>query len=113
MLIFDVVVRNSGMVVVAVITDHEGVILFATARRLPFIDVNAGEATTALLAIEVVATFYSSSPILIEGDSLLTILALNSPSLDVEWSSVGIIADTISFFFCFSILVYNQGFKEY
>lgn len=65
-------VKNSGMVAAVVITDHEGLILSATTRRLSFINVNAGEATTAFLGVEVAANFYSSFLIIIEGDSLLT-----------------------------------------
>jgi hypothetical protein len=41
---FDVAVRSSFMVTTAVITDHDGVILAAMTRRLPYLNVNVGEA---------------------------------------------------------------------
>jgi hypothetical protein len=52
---FDVAVRNSFMVAAAVITDHEGIILY----------VNGGEATAALLAMKTTANLSSSSQILL------------------------------------------------
>ena len=54
----------------------EGVILAAVTRRLPLLNVNAGEARVALLAVEAATSLSSSSQILLEGDSLVAILAL-------------------------------------
>jgi hypothetical protein len=47
---FDVAVRNSFMVAAADITDHDGIILSAVARRLPSLNVNAGDVNAALRA---------------------------------------------------------------
>jgi hypothetical protein len=68
------------MVAAAVISDHEGNICWAVAKKLPLLDINAGEAQAALLAVETAKSFCSFSNILLEGDSLVTILALNNPS---------------------------------
>jgi hypothetical protein len=38
--------------VTAVITDHDEIILSVVARRLPSLNVNAGEVNVALLAVE-------------------------------------------------------------
>lgn len=100
---FDVIVSNTYMVAAAIITNHERVILSAIARRFPFINVNAGKAKAALSAVEGAAKLSSSSSILLEGDSLVTILALNSFSLDVEWSSAATIAETIFYFLFFHL----------
>jgi len=76
-------------------------ILFAFAHKFSFLNVNAGEASTALLAVETTVNLSSSSQILLEGDSLVTILALNNPYLSVEWSLAAIITDIISLFHSF------------
>jgi hypothetical protein len=59
---FDVVVRQSFMVAAAIISDHDGLILWVVARKLPLLDINAGEARAALLAVEA-AAFYCPSQI--------------------------------------------------
>jgi hypothetical protein len=55
---FDVAVRPNFMVAAAVITDHDGCLLSAVARKIPLLDINAGEAKAALLAIETTADLY-------------------------------------------------------
>jgi hypothetical protein len=100
---FDATVRSTFMIVVAIISNHEGTLLLVGARKLPLLDINAGEARPALLAVEATFFFFfcSSSKFLLEGDSLVTILALNNPSFCTAWFSVGIIDDVISFFVLF------------
>jgi hypothetical protein len=71
------------MVIAAVISDHDGALLYAFARKIPLLDINAGEARAALLATEVSAALFPSSNIILEGDSLVTILALNYPDYNV------------------------------
>ncbi|GLT61083.1 hypothetical protein SLA2020_338140 [Shorea laevis] len=86
----------------AVISDHDGKILLAVSRKLPLLDINVGEAKAALLAIEAAKFYYSYSNIILEGDSLVTVLALNNPSYCADWSSSGFIANAISLFSSFS-----------
>jgi hypothetical protein len=95
---FDVAVRSSYMVAGAVISDHEGEMIFASAKLLPLLDINAGEAQAALLALEVASQLPRHSRVFLEGDSLITILAINNPISCSEWSSVSVIKDVI---FCF------------
>jgi ribonuclease HI len=54
------------------------------ADNILVMDISAGEAKAALLAIEVVVTFPFQN-ILLEGDSLLVITAINNTNLCVEW----------------------------
>jgi hypothetical protein len=68
---------NFDVAVTAVITDHDEIILSVVARRLPSLNVNAGEVNVALLAVKT-AVNLSSSQILLEGDSLVIISALNN-----------------------------------
>jgi hypothetical protein len=99
---FDVAVRSNYMVAAAVISDHDGSLLWTVARKLPLLDINAGEASAALLAVETANCYYPSSKLILEGDSLATILALNNPSYCTDWSSSGIIADVTFFLSSFS-----------
>lgn len=75
---FDVAEISSFMVVNIVITDHEEIILFAVVRRFLFLNVNAKEANAVLLAVKTAVNLFSSSKILLEGDYLVTIFALNN-----------------------------------
>jgi hypothetical protein len=99
---FDVAVRPNYMVAAAIISDHDGSLLWATAKKIPLMDINAGEAQAALLAVETATRFYPSSSLILEGDSLITITALNNPNYCTEWSSRGIIADVIFLLSSFS-----------
>jgi hypothetical protein len=67
---------NFDVAVTAVITDHDEIILSVVARRLPSLNVNAGEVNVALLAVKTAVNL--SSQILLEGDSLVIISALNN-----------------------------------
>ncbi|GLT55501.1 hypothetical protein SLA2020_286170 [Shorea laevis] len=55
---FDVAVRSNYMVAAAVISDHDGSLLRAAAKKLPLLDINAGEAHAALLAVETTIVFF-------------------------------------------------------
>ncbi|GLT55480.1 hypothetical protein SLA2020_285970 [Shorea laevis] len=81
------------MVAAATVSDHDGSLLWATAKKLPLMDINAGEAQAALLAVETATRFYPSSKLILEGDSLMTITALNNTQFCTEWSSSGIIEE--------------------
>jgi hypothetical protein len=50
---FNVAVRSSFMVAFAILTDHDGVILAAVTMRLPFFNVNVGEASATASPIKV------------------------------------------------------------
>ncbi|GLT71435.1 hypothetical protein SLA2020_434520 [Shorea laevis] len=72
---FDVAVRRDFMVAAATVSDHDGSLLWATAKKIPLMDINAGETQAALLAVETATKFYPSSKLILEGDSLMTITA--------------------------------------
>jgi hypothetical protein len=75
-------------------------ILAAVTRRLPYSNVNVGEAQAALLAVEEAHKLSTSLNVILEGDSLSTIIALHASIADREWSSAAIISD-ISYLFSF------------
>jgi hypothetical protein len=97
-----VAVRPNYMVAAAIISDPDGALLWAHAKKIPTMDINAGEAQAALLAVKIATRFYSSSSLILEGDSLITITALNNPNYVSEWSSREIISDVIFLLSSFS-----------
>lgn len=85
------------MVAVVVLLDHVGDIFFVFAKNLPVLDISADEASAALLAVEVAASF-SSSKILLEGDSSSVMTAINNSNLCAEsayWSIAPIVEDVM------------------
>jgi hypothetical protein len=83
---FDVAIRPQFAVAAAILRDHNGEILAACSQRLPHMDSNQGEAKAALLAVQL--AFNSGPlPLILEGDSLITILAINFPHLTTSWGS--------------------------
>jgi hypothetical protein len=72
---FDVAIRPTFAVAAAVLQDHSEKFLAVNTLKLPPIDALMGEAHAALLASKL-AVSMGCSPLIIEGDSLLTILAL-------------------------------------
>ncbi|GLT55002.1 hypothetical protein SLA2020_281580 [Shorea laevis] len=99
---FDVAVRPDYMVAAVTVSDHDGSLIWATAKKIPCMDINAGEAQAALLAVETATRFYPSSSLILEGDSLTTITALNNPNYCTDWSSRDIISDVILLLSSFS-----------
>ncbi|GLT60899.1 hypothetical protein SLA2020_336400 [Shorea laevis] len=89
---FDVAVRPLYSVAAAGISNHNGCILAARSQKLPHSDVALGEASAALLAI-CLALSVGCSSLQLEGDSLLTILAINKGHLFLGWTSAPVIAD--------------------
>lgn len=89
---FDVAIRPNFAVAAATLRDHNGNFLAVNSLKLPHMDVNLGEAHAALLAIRL-ATAHGCSPLLIEGDSLLTTLAIKDPHLFLDWNSAPVISD--------------------
>ncbi|GLT69302.1 hypothetical protein SLA2020_414620 [Shorea laevis] len=75
------------MVAGVVISDHEGVIFLAFAKKLPLLDINAEEAKAALLAVEIASSLPPYTHILLEGDSLSMTMALNNANLCSDWLS--------------------------
>jgi hypothetical protein len=51
----------------------------------PSIDAGLGEAHAILLAV-CLAIFFGCSPLVIEGDSLVTMMAINNPLLVSDWN---------------------------
>ncbi|GLT65295.1 hypothetical protein SLA2020_377340 [Shorea laevis] len=77
---FDVVVRNSFTVAAIVITDDRGNIVMATSQKLFTLDALQGEALVALLGVRLAASA-GLDRLVLEGDSLLVVLAINFSSL--------------------------------
>jgi hypothetical protein len=89
---FDVAIRQHMAVAAATLSDHDGNIIAAVSKKLPLLEVNAGEAQAALLAIQFASSFGCHS-LCLEGDSLTVILAINKVSLFTDWSFAPIIGD--------------------
>jgi hypothetical protein len=70
---FDVAIRPNFVVVVATFRDYDGNFLAMCSKKLPSLDANLGEAHAAMLATSLAVSLGCASLIL-EGDSLLTIL---------------------------------------
>lgn len=72
---FDVAIRPTFVVIAATLRDHSGNFLAVNYLKLSSTDANLGEAHATLLAVRLAASF-GCSPLIIEGDSMLTILAI-------------------------------------
>lgn len=86
---FDVAIWPNFAVATTTLRDSLGNFLAVYSLRLPAIDANKGEALAALLAVWLTHSFGCSSLIL-EGDSLLTILAVNEPCFCADWNTESI-----------------------
>ena len=64
------------------------------SKKLPSLDANLGEAHAALLAISL-AVSVGCPALILEGDSLLTIVVVNDPLLFSVWASAPVISDSI------------------
>ncbi|XP_059441832.1 uncharacterized protein LOC132174155 [Corylus avellana] len=91
---FDVAIRPNFAVAAATLRDHEGNFLAVCSKKLPSMDANLGEAHGALLATSLAVSVGCSSLIL-EGDSLLSIVAIKDPHLFSDWVSAPVISDTL------------------
>jgi hypothetical protein len=91
---FDVAIRPTFAVAGAVLRDHSGKFLAVNTLKLPPMDALMGEAHAALLASRL-AVSMGCSPLIIEGDSLLTILALKDPLLFSDWIFAPVISDSL------------------
>lgn len=98
---FDVVICPNFAVAAATLRDHKGDFLAVNSLKLPSIDVGLGEAHAALLAVRLAASTRCSS-LLLEGDSLVTVLAIIGPSLFFDWNIVLVIAGIHLHLFTFS-----------
>jgi hypothetical protein len=89
---FDVAIQPTFVIAAAVLRDHSGNYLAINTLKLPLMDANLGEAHAALLAARLAHSFCCSS-LIIEGDSLLTILIITDPHLFENWNSAPVISD--------------------
>lgn len=69
--------------------------------KLPSMNAGLGEAHTALLVVRLAASTRCSL-LLLEGDSLVTVLAIIGPSLFPDWNTALVIADIHLHLFTFS-----------
>lgn len=91
---FDVAIRQHMAVAAAVLSDHDGNIIVAVSKKLPLLEVNAGEAQAALLAVQFAFSFDCHS-LSLESDSLTVILAINKFSHFSDDSFAPIIGDIL------------------
>lgn len=89
---FDVTVKNDIFVAAMVLSDSNGNILHATTKRFFTIDTAVGEAQAGLLATQV-ATSSGIYSLLIEGDAINIILAIQQPDIFKDWNFAFIIYD--------------------
>jgi hypothetical protein len=89
-------------VAAATLRDSSGNFLAVHSLRLPSVDANKGEALAALLAVRIAQSFGCSSLIL-EGDSLLSILAVTDPRFCAEWNTESIFLDIRQILSSFSV----------
>jgi hypothetical protein len=89
---FDVAVRDSFAVVAAVISDSSSNIIMAATQKLLLTDPLIGEASAALLASQL-ALSSGFDTLFLEGDALLVILAINTPSLFPSRNFSNIVSD--------------------
>jgi hypothetical protein len=89
---FDVAIKPNYAIAATILRDHRGDILAACSKCLPSMEANQGEANAALLAVHPTSHFGSSS-IILERDSLTTILAINYPHVASDWAPTPILAD--------------------
>ena len=89
---FDVAINSYFSVTAAVLSNTSGDIISAFTKKLLSTEVNKGESIAALTGIDL-AILQGCNNLLIEGDSLVSILAINNQNLFTEWSIAPIIAD--------------------
>jgi hypothetical protein len=77
-------VKHSFVVAVAVLSDEFGNIIAAASKKLVSTDVMQKEAAATLLAVRL-AAFSRCDHLLLEGDALLVVLAINNPPLFSSW----------------------------
>lgn len=87
---FDVATKEDFAIAAAILSNDKGEILLAFTNKLAFLDVNKGEATTTLTSVDLAISFGCYN-LLLEGDSLVTFMAINQPVLLTNWSLAPII----------------------
>jgi hypothetical protein len=73
-------------------SDDLGNIVATASQKLVSTDVLQGEAAAALLAVRL-AVFFGCDQLLLEGDALLVVLAINNPPLFSSWCFAHCISD--------------------
>ena len=89
---FDVAVCGNFVVVAAIISNSFGEIICATSQKLFSSDALSGEAFAVLLTSRLTASSGFNNLIL-EGDALLVILAVNHPHLFASWQFAPIVSN--------------------
>jgi hypothetical protein len=108
---FDVAIRPDFFVIAATLRDHNGDFVAVCSKKLAAMDANLGEAHAALLAIELSVSF-SSTSLILEGDSLLTIIAIKDPHPTFSgWASSPVIFDLQNVFLSIPVWSTLKTFK--
>jgi hypothetical protein len=89
---FNVAIRPNFTVAATTLRDHNGNFVVVNSLKLSPMNAILGEAHAALLVIRL-AYVHGCSPLVIEGDSLLTILAIKVPHLFLDFISAPVISN--------------------
>jgi hypothetical protein len=84
----------------AIHCDYNGFILAACTKKLPLVETFVGEAKVALFVIRL-GNSHGNPSIQVEGDYLLTIMAINKCHLFTGWLCASIIKSSINIYFSF------------
>jgi hypothetical protein len=87
-----VAVRADFAVAAVVISNHAGDIIYAVTKKISTLDAAVGEAQAALLATHAAGS-YGVGNLILEGDAINIILAIQNPSLFLGWNFANVIAD--------------------
>jgi hypothetical protein len=100
---FDVVIHSSFAMAATTLRDHNGIFIAVNSLKLPSMDVGLGEAHIAFLAVRLTVSFGYSS-LVVEGDSLVTMMAINNPHLFFDWNIEPLIFDILLQLHSFPVL---------
>jgi hypothetical protein len=75
-----------------VISNHTNDIIYAITKRIFTLDATVGESQAALLATHI-ARSYEVDNLILEGDTINIILAIQNPNFFVGWNFANVIAN--------------------
>jgi hypothetical protein len=107
---FNTAIRPSFAVAAAILRDHSGNIMAVNTLKLPYVDANKGEAYAALLAVRLASSFGCPS-IILEGGSLLTVLAIKEPQLFLDCNTKFVISNINLLLTAFSFWKVCKAFR--
>lgn len=95
-------VRADFVVAIVMINDHVSGIIYAATKRIFTQDADIGEAQAAFLATHT-ASLYEVHNLILEENAINIILAIQNPSLFMDWNFGNVIVDIILNLLAFSV----------